>query len=320
MQYDPYELHNKLQTVMKRMYPGFSSIAAILTGEPGTGKSTVIASAPLPPNTKRLIFDMEGSMDYLDAGPEGMDIYTPNRQTFSMVRVKFPSIEAIAKGYRAVAHPEEDKNQKYRYGSLGIDNIAKFQEALLQWLINNAKDAGLVRAMWTKFDLLKVLPVDSAIQKWANFQDGGIWYPLRSIATAIVLACKANGVYFLSTSETRNVWVNYNQPGAAIIGTTAKIWKTWYQNTDFVLSLTRDVNSRNAPMGELSKFQPKMRLQNLNPKFKMDWEGFIHELELAETRTEKEIPEEYRVKDMNITEDDGNPAENIPTENKPEEF
>lgn len=319
LQYNAVELYDQLQATMKHMYPSFSSFATIFNGEPGAGKSTLIAAVPHPKDTMRLVLDMEDSMGFLDGTPEGQDIYTPNRQTFQMRRIKFPDLPTVAKAYRAIIYPEEDKNQKYKYGSLGIDNIAVFQDVILRWLINNADSPALVKQMWEKFDLIKVLPVDSSIKKWANYQDPGIWNPIKSIGSALVLACRKKEIYFVATTESTNVWENYNQAGAKIVGRKAKIWDSWYRYTDMVMTLTRDVNSRNAPMAELSRFQPKMRLQNMNPKFKMDWPNLIHEIEESEKRTDIEIPEEFRIKDLGLTEADSAPEEGKPAEPKLEE-
>jgi hypothetical protein len=57
----------------------------------------------------------------------------------------------------------------------------------------------------------------------------------------------------------------------------------------------RDMNTRRPPMGYINPLQPKIRFQGFNPKWQMDWDGFIHELSLSMNRDETEIKEEEKV-------------------------
>ena len=55
--------------------------------------------------------------------------------------------------------------------------------------------------------------------------------------------------------------------------------------------LQRDVNSTSPPWGQLNPLQPKLRLQGFNPRWRMDWKGFIDELSASIEREESDIPE-----------------------------
>ncbi len=71
----------------------------------------------------------------------------------------------------------------------------------------------------------------------------------------------------------------------------------WFKYFDMVMMLKRDINTTKPPMAEVNPLQPKMRLQGFNPKFSMDWEGFITELGAAIKRDVPEIPKEAMVEE-----------------------
>jgi len=63
-----------------------------------------------------------------------------------------------------------------------------------------------------------------------------------------------------------------------------------------VISLKRNPNGHEPPLGSLYPNQPKMRLQNMNPSWVMDWEGFAKELEESYKREGIEVPVEFQIK------------------------
>ena len=100
--YNANLLHERLMSAFQSRYPGFRSMRFVFSSEPGGGKSTVLASVPVPNGKARICFDNEDSMAYLDAGQEGTDIYTPRRQQFRMHRLVFPSIEDYARYFQHI--------------------------------------------------------------------------------------------------------------------------------------------------------------------------------------------------------------------------
>lgn len=301
--YNAYELNEQLVTTMHRLYPQFRSLSIIVTGEPGTGKSTVAASCPVPAGTIRMALDGEDSMEFLDAGPDGNEFFSPNRHTFRMTRLAFPDIGKLGQVYRAILHPTAQ--QKNRYGALLIDNIAVFQDQITAWLVGNAGQPEQIRALYKEMEAPpKTLPVDSQIRQWASFQDPGFWSAPKALVTRLFLACRQAGIHFIGTTETKNVWENYNKPGAKIVGQKAKVWDVWYRYTQMILILTRDVNTHNPPTATLSPYQPKMRFQNMRPKFTMDWPSFIAEIAASAERTEQEVPPEFQVRSSDLIEED----------------
>jgi hypothetical protein len=272
----------------RERYPNFRSMRMIFSGEPGSGKSVVLASVPVPTGKRRVAMDNEDSMAYLDNKDKG-DIYTPNRQQFSMVRTAFPDLETYGKYFQAVKKQDN-------VGAYLIDNIAIFQDIIKSTMINLAPNAVELRRVFRLFDAESVLPNNGLISKvWPYNQDGNFWTCAKEIPKQIILLCMKKEIHFLGSTEEGNVWQDYGKPNAKIVGKKAKIWDAWYRYTDMVISLKRDVNSHNPPVGQLYPNQPKMRLQGFNPSFTMDWPGFIAELKAANQRTEVEVPESARV-------------------------
>jgi hypothetical protein len=250
----------------------------------------LLASVPTPEGKQRLVLDNEDSMAYLDAGREGEDIYSPTRQQFKMVRKAFPELVDYASYYKTIkAKPE-------KIGALLIDNIAILQDLIVSFAISGASNPNDVKAMWNEFDQGQVLPHPNLMRNWGNTQDGRFWQCVKAIPAALLLVCMKNGLHFIGSTEEGNVWENYGKPGAKIIGKKAKIWDKWYQYTDFVISLKRNPNGHEPPLGSLYPNQPKMRLQNMNPSWVMDWEGFAKELEESYKREGIEVPVEFQIK------------------------
>ena len=119
----------------------------------------------------------------------------------------------------------------------------------------------------------------------------------------LMLACARQKVLFVGSTEEGNVWQNYGQTGQKIAGKKGKFFDVWLRYADAVIILSRDVNSRSAPQGSVNPHQSKMRIQGLNPKWTMDWQGFVTELEAAKLRSDEAIPEEAKVS-LDITSDE----------------
>jgi hypothetical protein len=77
----------------------------------------------------------------------------------------------------------------------------------------------------------------------------------------------------------------------------------WFKYFDMVIMLKRDANSTKPPFGEVNLLQPKMRLQGMNPRWQMDWDGFITELQAAIKRDVPEIPKEAMVDETVLVEE-----------------
>lgn len=296
--YNADQLHVDLMKTFQDRYPGFRAMRFIFSSVPGGGKSTVLASVPIPKDKKRICMDNEDSMAYLDAGPDGIDILTPNRLQFRMHRKAFPTLEDYSKYYQGIKKGSDA-------GAFCIDNIAIMQDLIVQWMSENTSNYQKMHSMFASFDAVSSLPNAGIVTKvWARGADGSFWAAAKAIPRQIILTCIKQGVHFLGTTEEGNVWEGYGTPSAKITGKKAKLWDVWLRYTDAVISLTRNVNSREAPMGELYANQPKMRLQGMNPRFPMDWERFVKEIEASAKRSEKDIPEEFRVKEkQNLYED-----------------
>jgi hypothetical protein len=282
-------LNDDLMKALTEMYPGARSIRLIASGEPGCGKSTLLASVPVAEGKQRYALDFEDSMAYLDAGAEGIDVYTPRRQAFKMKRYVFPSIENLGK---VVAAVNEGKGS---IGALIIDNIAILQDEIVNYLAASGGDHKKLQATFASFGVLSALPNPGLTKTWTYNHDGTFWSACKAIAKGTILSCSKAGIHFIASTEEGNVWVNYGKPDAKITGKKAKIWDAWYRYTDLVVSLKRDANKTEPPTGSLYIDQPKMRLQGFNPKFRMDWAGFVAEMQAAKGRTDADIPKEVQV-------------------------
>jgi hypothetical protein len=296
--YNANQLNERILKAIQVKYPNFKAFRFIVSSTPGQGKSTLLASVPTPEGKQRLVLDNEDSMAYLDAGKEGNDIYTPTRQQFRMVRKSFPELADYASYYKTIkAKPE-------KIGALLIDNIAILQDIIVGYATSNASNPNNIVSMWTEFDQAQVLPHPNLMRNWGNAQDGRFWQCVKAIPSALLLICMKNSLHFVGSTEEGNVWENYGKPGAKIVGRKAKIWDKWYQYTDFIISLKRNPNTHEPPLGSLYPNQPKMRLQNMNPSWMMDWENFAKELEDSNKREGIEIPTERQIKmEEEVTED-----------------
>lgn len=289
MTYNAVELNDRMMSVFRSRYPNFNALRLIFSSDPGGGKSVVLASVPVSEEKMRIAFDNEDSMAYIDAGKEGVDVYTPRTQQFRLHRIAFPTMEDYASYFQSIQKTPE------KVGAVLIDNIAILQDILVSFLAENASKPQTIRTIYSKMGAASALPNDGLIKTWVRNHDGLFWKCAKEPAKQLVMLCMKNGIHFVGSTEEGNVWVNYGKPQARIIGKKAKIWDVWYRYTDGVISLARDANTTNPPEGSLYPNQPKMRLQGLNPKFTMDWKGFIDEVEAASKRTEEDIPKDAQI-------------------------
>jgi hypothetical protein len=285
--YNADELHKKLMGTIRSQYPNFNTFRMIFAGASGCGKSTVCASFPV--SKKRIIFDGEDSMAFLDAGLEGTDVYTPRKQRFRMQRIAYPTIRDYATIFKEIETGKSDA------GMLGIDNVTIFQDLIVDTLKKGAKAPKALRDLYSDFGLTKALPSDKQISKWEYQEDPSFWQSAKAIPKALIMSAMKNRIHLVVTTEEANVWENYGSPNAKVIGKKAKIWDVWFKYFDVVIMLDRNVNSTDPPRGKINPLQPKIRLQGFNPSWRMDWIGFIQELELALKRDEPDIPEELKV-------------------------
>ena len=290
--YNAYALNERLMRAFQARDPNFRALRMIFSSEPGGGKSTVLASVPVAAGKQRLIFDNEDSMAYLDGGKDGVDVYTPRRQQFAMIRMVMPSLWDYARYFRALkADPEG------RIGAVGIDNLSMLQDLIKQTLVQEASNPAQLLELFKAFDAATALPNLGLVRKWASASQPGpeFWATAKVIPQQIMLTCMKLGIHLVMSTEQGNVWEGYGTDKAKVVGKKAKIWDVWYRYTDLVVSLKRDLNSTHPPRGMLFINQPKNRLQGLNPSWQMAWEGFIGELEEASERTSVDIPEEAKV-------------------------
>lgn len=259
-----------------------------MTGGVGSGKSVAAASFPTPENKIRLVLDFEDSMAFIDAGEDGKDIYTPRKQRFAMRRLIYPTLHQIAEVQEMLGNGD--------IGVLVLDNIAVFQDNIVQALQAYCNNPNSIRDLYKAYGAASSLPFDSQIKRWSNQKDPGFWSAAKALPKALIMAAMKNGVHLIGTSEESNIWKNYGSPNAKVIGKRAKIWDVFFRYFDAVIMLQRDINTTNPPWGQLNPLQPKLRLQGFNPKWQMDWEGFNEELAASLVREEPEIPEELQVK------------------------
>ena len=289
MLYNSNELNTKLMTAIRSRYPNFRTWRIILSGPSGSGKSTAAASFPIEDGKQRIVLDHEDSMSFIDAGEDGIDVYTPNKQRFRMKRLVFPTLAEYANIHQVI----EKGNSNI--GALIIDNVAIFQANIINMLTVYSANPGQLREVYKKFGISHLLPSDRSIQKWGEQKDPSFWDRAKELPRSIIMNAMKNNVHIIVTTEEANVWENYGSPGAKVIGRKAKIWDVWYKYFDMVIMLNRDINTRKPPTGNINPLQPKMRLQGFNPKWTMDWEGFTNELVSSLDRNEPEIPEESKV-------------------------
>ena len=297
MTYNSDQLNKELGAAFRSFYPSFRAIRMIVSASPGGGKSTLLASVPVANGYVRLVMDHEDSQAYLDAGEDGVDVYTPRRQQFRMQRVTYPTLANYADVYERIAKGEQ-------IGALCIDNIAVFQDELKAAVMRLATQPATLRAMFKRFGVETQLPVDKMIRNWASYQDGAFWAALKLIPRQIITICNKHNVHFIGATEEGNAWEGYGTKEAKITGKKAKIWDAWYRYTDVVLSLSREVNSTKPPKAALYPGMPKNRLQGMNPTWTMDWAGFIAEINAAQKRTSADIPQEAMVEETAVVGDD----------------
>ena len=279
--------YQKLMDTIQSRYPNFQTWRIIMAGSVGSGKSVAAASFPTPEDKIRLVLDFEDSMAFIDAGEDGQDVYTPRKQRYTMRRLIYPTLQQIAE---VLSNLSDDK-----VGVLVLDNIAIFQDNIVQTLQAYCDNPKAIRDLYKSYGAASVLPFDSQIKRWGNQKDPGFWNVVKALPKALIMTAMKNKVHLIGTTEESNVWQNYGQANAKVIGKKAKILDIWLRYCDAVIMLKRDVNSTNPPMAELNPLQPKLRLQGFNPKWKMDWAAFTEELTASLDRDEPEIPKELQV-------------------------
>ena len=282
--------YQKLMDTIHSRYPNFQTWRIVMAGSVGSGKSVAAASFPTPEDKVRFVLDFEDSMAFIDAGEDGQDVYTPRKQRFAMRRTIYPTLQDVAQTYEYLSNGD--------IGVLILDNIAVFQDNIVQYLQANCVNPKYIKDMYKIFGVAGTLPFDSQIKRWANQKDPGFW------SVAKQMGAMKNGIHLIGTSEESNVWKNYGTPNAKVIGTRAKIWDVFMRYFDAVIMLKRDVNTTNPPFAQLNPLQPKLRLQGFNPSWQMDWAGFTEELSLSLEREEPEIPENLQVEQQELFEED----------------
>jgi len=279
--------YQKLMDTIQSRYPNFQTWRIVMAGSVGSGKSVAAASFPTPEDKIRQVLDFEDSMAFIDAGEDGQDVYTPRKQRYSMRRLIYPTLYQIAEILSSL-----DKGE---IGILVLDNIAVFQDNIVQALQAYCDNPKTIRDLYKSYGAEGALPFDSQIRRWATNKDPGFWSVAKAIPKALVMTAMKNRVHLIGTTEESNVWQNYGSANAKVIGKKAKIWDIWFRYFDAVIMLKRDVNSTEPPWAELNPLQPKLRLQGFNPRWKMDWAAFTEELTASLDRDEPEIPEELQV-------------------------
>jgi len=273
-----------LDTELRQLLP--AALRLVFTGPSGSGKSTVLASVPVPKGTQRFVLDYEDGMAYLDGG-DTPDVYLPRSQRFTMKRWKFPKLEDLAEVYTQVKAGDKT------VGALVLDNIGLLQEQISDVFMTG--DPAKIRALLTLFDVGKYMPFEKTVVKWKQQRDVSFWETLKLIPKRLVLTCIKQGIHLVVSTEEGNLWKNFGEPDAKVIGKKANGLRTWMQFTDAVIHLTRDPNRAGAPIGNINLKQPKMRIQGMNPSWLMDWSGFVAELGKAKKRTTQEIPDAAKV-------------------------
>ncbi len=280
--YDAAELDRRLRAALPA-----PALRLLFTGPVGSGKSTVLASVPVPAGKTRLVLDFEDSMAYLDAGPDGEDLYLPRRHVFRMERLVFPALSEVAEACERLLAADAS------IGALVIDNISLLQDQIADLL--QSGNVRQIRNVFARFGVDHFLPVDGMLARWAQQRDPSFWAALKLIPKRLVLTCLKHRIHFVASTEEGNLWKNYGKTNAEVIGKKANALKTWMQFTDAVIYLERDPNTLSAPLGKINPLQPKMRIQGMNPSWPMDWPGFVAELESASLRDQQPIPASAQV-------------------------
>jgi hypothetical protein len=296
--YNAHDLYSQLMDTIQEKYPNFSTWRFVYSGSVGSGKSVVAASFPIPDDKIRYVMDGENSMQFIDAGIDGEDVYTPRKQRFRMKRVVYPTIRDYETLYNEI------KGGESNIGVLTIDNVAIFQELLVDVCNKGASSPQLLRNLFKSLGAATSLPFDKMIRKWGENKTPDFWTAAKAIPKALIMEAMKQGIHIIATTEESNVWQNYGSSDARVIVKKAKIWDLWFRYFDAVIMLDRDVNTTNPPRGKMNPLQPKLHLQGFNPSWVMDWNGFIAELKTSLDREELEIPEHTKVKTQNVYEEE----------------
>jgi hypothetical protein len=174
---------------------------------------------------------------------------------------------------------QDIRGGEFPYNIICIDNLAMLQ-GLLMSLIQDAKSAKeIARAVGLAYQENRLF-LD---HRFKPTDAGGIYTLLKSIIKWFLMTCKRAKVDVISTTESKNVWVNYGSKNAKILGRTTKALDPWIQLADLCLLLNRTKGSREAgtaqlvgpPEATMDPFNPKHSLPGVPVSFTLDnWENF----------------------------------------------
>jgi hypothetical protein len=265
----------------------------IVSGSCGSGRSTVLASVPVPEGKQRIALDFSDSMAYLDSGREREDVYQPRKQQFHMERMVFPAFEDVMDVFIRLAEPD--------CGALIVDDIKMMQGVIKREFVQCASEPKVLKRMLEEVGADEDLPGEEAIRGWASGDNKSLWEAAHGLVRSLMRLVIERGIHFVGSTKEFNVWENWNSPSARIVDRQADLWDPWYAYTDLVFSLERAPNYAGAPTARLYRYAPKSRIQGLNPSWMMEWPSFDKELEAAGKRTSETIPSRSRIPNRVIT-------------------
>jgi hypothetical protein len=262
-------------------------IRLVVSGSSGSGRSTVLASVPVPEGKQRIALDFSDSLAYLDAGLEGEDVYQPRRQQFHMERVIFPAFEDILHLFAKLVQPE--------CGALIVDDIKLMQGVIKRAFVQCSSSPKVLKRMLAEVGADEDLPGEEAIQGWGMDTTKSLTEAMHGLVRSLMRLVIERGIHFVGSTGEFNVWENWNSPTARIVDRQSDLWSIWSAYTDLVVGLERTPNYAAAPIARLYRYAPKTRIQGLNPSWVMEWASFIKELEAAGKRTTETIPAKDRI-------------------------
>lgn len=237
----------------------------------GQGKTVGALSYRRPdnPNPKRLVFDRE----YRDQAYQSKtDEDDPERLLFAfdLFRDTYGDFDAgnLRTLYRDITEGE------FFYDVLIVDNATMWQEELFSMMAEKQEALAVAKAFEGVYNRNRLF-LD---HRFKPTDPGGYYTLLKSVIRALLLACRKNGVDVILTCESKNVWQNYGQRGAKILGQTAKVWDPWFQFADLLLVLNRIEGSREDgtaklstyPTAQFDTFNVKASLPGIAPEFVFD--------------------------------------------------
>lgn len=281
-----------LDTSIRRHNKG-RPIRLIVSGPSGSGRSTVLASVPVPEGKQRITLDFSDSMAYLDAGKDGEDIYQQRKQQFHMERVVFPAFEDVLHVFTRLVQPD--------CGALVVDDIKLMQGVIKREFVQCASEPKVLKRMLEDVGADEDLPGEEIIRGWATDTNKLFWEAAHGLVRSLMRLVIERDIHFVGSTKEFNVWENWGSAGARIVDRQADMWDPWYAYTDLVFGLERAPNYAGAPMARLYRYAPKSRIQGLNPSWMMEWPSFDKELEAAGKRTSETIPAKSRIPNRVIT-------------------